>query len=150
MAITVSGLYYPAFRDALSGGTLNLGSETNIKLALFSGVTPNFDSDTAYGSAPFNSGEVTGTGWSAGGVVLTTTAFSVTTGTLAYSADNVSESGTTLADSEGGLIWDDGATTPTADAAVAVIYWGAGDFSTNNGTFAVTWSTNIFTIDLTP
>lgn len=150
MAITVSGLYYLTFRDALINAiALDLNSETDNKIALFSNsvTTPNFDTDTAYGSAPYNANEVTGTNWSAGGVALTSTTFSVTSGTLAWDAADVSVASTTLTNVRGGLIY--GIQATTKNAVVLVNF--TSDYSTNNGTFAITWNASgIFTIDLTP
>ena len=151
MAQTVSGLYYTTFRDALKGSgiALTLDSETDNKIALFNNsITPNFDTDTAMGAAPYNANECTGTGWSAGGVVLTTTTLSVTTGTFGWTAANVSQANTTLTNVYGGLIYGLQATTKNA---ICLVYFGGTAYSTNNGTFAITWNgAGIFTIDLTP
>ncbi len=150
MAITVSGLYYLTFRDIFTNTiAADLNSETDVKIALFNNsvTTPNFDTDTAYASAPYNANEVTGTNWAAGGVALTTTTFSVTTGTLAWTAANVSVASTTLSAVRGGLIYCITATTKNALCLVNFV----SDYSTSNGTFAITWNgSGIFTIDLTP
>lgn len=150
MAITVSGLYYTTFVQILTNGiAADLNSETDVKIALFNNTltTPNFDTDTAYGSAPYNANEVSGTGWAAGGVALTTTTFSVATGTLQYQTANVSQASTTLSAVRGGLVYCITATTKNAICLVNFV----SDYSTNNGTFAITWNAaGIFTIDLTP
>jgi len=157
MAITASGLYYQTFQKALTNTiALDLSSTTAIKFALFTDtISPNFDTDTVYGSAPYNANEVTSsTEWPSGGVVLTPVAadtpdgFSVSSGTLLWDADNVSVASTTLTDAMGGLIYWDGA---TKDAVCLVDF--TTPYSTSNGTFAVTWSTSpdcVFSIDLTP
>ena len=88
MAVTVSGLFYPTWRDALNGTiVLNLDLETH-KVAMFTNtITPNFSTDTAYGVAPYNANEVSGTGYTAGGALLTTTTLSESpTGTLMVDA----------------------------------------------------------------
>lgn len=145
-----SGLFYPTFRDALTGViALDLGLETH-KVALFtSTVTPDFDTNTAYGVAPWNANEVSGTGWNAGGVVLTTTAVSSPGAALfTFDAGDVNESGTTLADSDYALIYADAL---AGDNAICAIEFPAGDYSTNNGSFQIQWdAAGIFTIDLTP
>lgn len=150
MAVTVSGLYYLTFRDMMGTAQLavDLDSETTNKLALYSNsITPNFDTDTTQAAAPYNANEVTGTNWSAGGVVLTTTGFSVTSGTLAWTAANVSVASTTLTAARAALIYGLGSTTKSAVCLVNF----TSDYSTNNGTFAITWNgSGIFTIDLTP
>ncbi len=150
MAVTASGLYYLTFRDILGTAqtAVDLDSETTNKLALYSNsITPNFDTDTTQAAAPYNANEVTGTNWAAGGVVLTTTGFSVTTGTLAWTAANVSVASTTLTNARAALIYGLASTTKSAVCLVNF----TSDYSTNNGTFAITWNASgIFTIDLTP
>ena len=150
MAVTVSGLYCLSFRDMLGVAQLavDLDSETTNKLALYSNaITPNFDTDTTQAAAPYNANEVTGTNWSAGGVVLTTTAFTITTGTLSWTAANVSVASTTLTNARAALIYGLASTTKSA---ICLVNFTA-DYSTNNGTFAITWNgAGIFTIDLTP
>lgn len=150
MAVTASGLYYLTFRDILGTAqtAVDLDSETTNKLALYSNsITPNFDTDTTQAAAPYNANEVTGTNWSAGGVVLTTTGFSVATGTLQWTAANVSVASTTLTAARCALIYGLASTTKSAVCLVNF----TSDYSTNNGTFAITWNASgIFTIDLTP
>lgn len=150
MAVTASGLYYLSFRDMLGTAQLavDLDSETTNKIALYNNsITPNFDTDTTQAAVPYTTNEVTGTNWAAGGVVLTTTGFSVTTGTLAWTAANVSVASTTLTAVRAGLIY--GLATTTKSCICLVNF--TSDYSTNNGTFAITWNgSGIFTIDLTP
>jgi len=153
MSITVSGLYTTTFKGMLNN-TLALDLELDThKLALFHTLTPNFATDTAYGVAPYNANEASGGSWSAGGYTLLGTTLDITTtsGSIIYDATDVSQATTTLVDSEGGLIYADAS---AGNEAFCMVYWGAGDFSTSNGTFAVTWaapaSGGIFAIDMTP
>ena len=150
MAVTASGLYYLTFRDILGTAQLavDLDSETTNKIALYTNsITPNFDTDTAQSAAPYNANEATGTNWAAGGVVLTTTGFSVTTGTLSWTAANVSVASTTITNARAGLIYGLASTTKSCVCLVNF----TSDYSTNNGTVAITWNgSGIFTIDLTP
>ena len=132
MAITVSGLYAATFMDVLDTTqlALDLDLETH-KIALFTTLTPNFTTDTAYGVTPYDANEVSGAGWAAGGVALTSTALSIETGSvLTWDATNVSETTTTLADSEGGLIYADAL---AGNNAICMVYWGAGDFCSYEG-----------------
>jgi hypothetical protein len=154
MAITASGLYVATFADILDTTQLaiDLDLETH-KGALFSNtITPNFATDTAYGVAPYNANEVTGTGWAAGGVALTGTALdtSTTAGTLIFDATDVSVSGTTLTNARGYLLYADAL---AGNNAIVLINFGA-DFSTVNGTFGIQWaapaSGGVFNLDLTP
>jgi hypothetical protein len=148
VAITASGLYYTTIRDALTNAiALDLDLETH-KGALFNNsITPNFDTDTAYGVAPYNANEVTGTNWAAGGVALTGTTLSVSAGTLVFDATDVSVASTTLTNARGYLLYADAL---AGNNAIVLVNFGA-DYSTSNGTFAITWNASgIFTVDLTP
>ena len=148
MSVTASGLYYLTFKAALINSVaLNLDAET-YKGALFTDtITPNFDTDTAYTASPYTSNECTTvTYWPSGGVVLTNTTFTVTTGTLKFDADDVSQVSTTLTNAKC-YLWH--ATGVTEECIVLVNF--GGNYSTNNGTFGITWAAGgIFTIDLTP
>jgi hypothetical protein len=149
MAWTASGLYYLTFRDLLDTSQLavDLDLETH-KLALYNNTeTPNFSTEASYAAT----NEVTGTNWAAGGVVLTGTAVSESpAGSLMFDATDVSEASTTLSGVRGCKIYADALTTPTADALIVGVNFGA-DYATTNGTFAIQWATaGIFAIDLTP
>lgn len=150
MAVTASGLFIPTFMDVLDTTqlALDLDLETH-KLALFSnGITPNFSTDTAYGVAPYNANEVSGTNWAAGGVALTGTALSESpTGSLMWDATDVSVASTTLTAARCALIYADAL---AGNNAIVLVNFGA-DYSTSNGTMAIQWASGgIFAIDLTP
>lgn len=149
MAITASGLYVPTFVDVLDTTqlALDLDLETH-KGALFDNtITPNFTTDTAYGVAPYNAGEVTGSNWPSGGVALTGTTVTGAAGTLTFDGTDVSVASTTITGARGYLLYADAL---AGNNAIVLVNFGA-DYSTNNGTFAVTWNAaGIFTIDLTP
>jgi hypothetical protein len=98
VAITASGLYVASFVDVLDTTqlALDLDLETH-KGALFSNsITPNFTTDTAFGVSPYDANEVFGTGWATGGVALTGTTVTGSSGTITFDATDVSQSGTTL------------------------------------------------------
>lgn len=151
MAVTASGLFYLTFRDMLQNDSAtDLLADTN-KLALFTNsITPAFDTNTAYGAAPYNANEVSGTGYSAGGVAIANDTITVSSGTLIYDGDDSSWTTATFSSVRCGLLWDDTITTPTADPAICLINFGA-DFAVTAGTFTVQYAAGgIFTIDLTP
>ena len=150
MAVTASGLFVSTWIDILDTTQLavDLDLETH-KIALFSDtITPNFSTDTAYGVAPYNANEVSGTGWAWGGVALTTTAVDESpTGTLRWDAADVSETGTTLTNAMAGLIYADALAGNNAILLVDFVT----AVSTVAGTLTITWAAGgIFTIDLTP
>ncbi len=149
MAITASGIFVATFVDKFDTTQLaiDLDLETH-KGALFSNsITPNFTADTAFGVSPYDANEVTGTNWAAGGVTLTGTTFTGASGTAAFDATDISVASTTLTNARGYLLYAD---VLSGNNAVVLVNFGA-DYSTNNGTFAITWNAaGIFTVDLTP
>jgi hypothetical protein len=149
VAVTASGLFVATFVDVLDTTqlALDLDLETH-KGALFSNsITPNFTTDTAFGVAPYNSNEVFGTNWATGGVVLTGTTFTGASGTATFDATDVSVASTTITGARCYLLYADAL---AGNNAICLVNFGA-DYSTNNGTFGITWDAlGIFTIDLTP
>lgn len=150
MAVTASGLYLLNFIDALDTSALALNlTGANMKIALFSNtITPNFDTDTAYAVAPYNANEVTGTGWSAGGVAIASPTLTISpAGTMMFDAADVSQGGCTFTGARAGLIYDN---VLSPKSAIALVNFTA-DYSPSAGTFAITWAaTGIFALDLTP
>jgi hypothetical protein len=149
VAVTASGIFVATVVDALDTTQLaiDLDLETH-RIALFSNsITPNFTTDTAFGVAPYNANEVSGTGWAAGGVLLTGTTFLGASGAATFDATDVSASGTTLTNARCGLIYADAL---AGNNAICLVNFGA-DYSTVSGTFGITWAAGgIFSIDLTP
>lgn len=149
MSVTVSGLLLPTWIDALDTTQLALDLDLDThRIALFSNsITPNFDTDTAYGVAPYNANEVSGTNWAAGGVLLPGTTFLGASGTATFDATDISVATTTLTAARAGLIYADAL---AGNNGILLVNFGA-DYSTVAGTFAITWSASgIFTIDFTP
>lgn len=150
MAVTASGLFVLTFTDVLDTTqlALDLDLETH-KVAMFTNsITPNFSSDTAYGVSPYNANEVSGTGYTSGGVVLTSTALSESpTGTIMYDAADTSWASSTITNARCALIYADAL---AGNNAIVLVNFGA-DYSTSNGTFTIQWASGgIFTWDLTP
>ena len=149
MAVTASGLFVATFVDVLDTTQLaiDLDLETH-KGALFTNsITPNFTTDTAYGVTPYDASEVTGTNWAAGGVALTGTTFTGSGGTATFDASDVSVASTTISNARCYLLYADAL---AGNNAILLVDFAA-DYSTNNGTFAITWSgSGIATLDLTP
>lgn len=154
MAVSASGLFVAPWINSLTGvEVLNLDLETH-RVALFTDApTPNF-SDTAanarYGAGQFIAGnEVTGTGYTAGGALLTSTTVTESpSSVLMFDAADVSWANSTIANAKCALIYADALTTPNADPAICLVNFGA-LYSTNNGTFTIQWaSTGIFTWDV--
>jgi hypothetical protein len=171
MAWTNSGIYLTPVMEMLKdtaitgtgGGNFTLATA---KIALHSnsltqGTAPiNYSATTATWA---NTNEVSGTGWAAGGVLLSAAAAGSTsvvptltegtTGSIRYNFTNpVSVASTTLTAVRGCIIYLDSITAPAAliDAMTVGITFGA-DYSTTNGTFGLTPSgTGLWEIDVTP
>lgn len=150
MAVTVSGMFIPTFRDILDTTQLaiDLDLETH-KGALFNNtITPNFSTDTAYAVAPYNANEVTGTNWASGGVLLTGTVVDESpTGSIRWDATDYAVANTTVTNARCMLLYADAL---AGNNAIVLIDFDA-DFSTVAGTFGLTWaSTGILALDITP
>jgi hypothetical protein len=149
MAISASGLFLPTWIDVLDTTqlALDLDLETH-KVALFTNsVSPSFSSDTAYGVSPWDANEVSGTGYTAGGNVLTGTAVSDVSGTLKWDGDDVSWTSSTITNAKGALIYADAL---AGNNAIMLVNLGA-DYSTSAGTLLVSWNASgILNIDMTP
>jgi len=150
MAVTASGLFVATWIDILDTTQLavDLDLETH-KAAMFTNsITPNFSSDTAYGVSPYDANEVSGTGYTAGGTEVTTTAVSESpTGTLMWDAADTAWASSTITNARCALIYADAL---AGNNAIVLVNFG-GDYSTTSGTFTIQWNASgILTIDLTP
>jgi len=150
MAITASGLFVATWTDVLDTTQLAIDLDLDThRCAMFSNtITPNFSTDTAYAVAPYDANEVSGAGYTAGGELLTGTALSESpTGSIMWDATDVQWTSSTITNARGVLIYADAL---VGNNAICLLDFGA-DFSTNNGTFLITWAaTGIFAIDCTP
>ena len=149
MAVTASGLFVTTFLDVLDTTqlALDLDLETH-KVAMFTNsITPNFTTDTAYGTSPYDGNEVSGTGYTAGGQALTSTATTSITGGIQWDAADVTWSSSTISNARCALIYADAL---AGDNAICLVNFGA-DYSTVSGDFQIQWAVGgIFQIDLTP
>ena len=162
MAWGGSGIFTQTILDILDQTTamdLSGAGVSTFDVALFnSSVTPAYDAAAtavAFGGGTWTTGnEVTGTGWSTGGVALTgvgLTKASPAAGQLKWDAGNVTETGTTLSNIYGCLIYADSITTPVADQGLVAVQFSGAPYSTTSGTLTITWDTNgIFYLDLVP
>ncbi|MFN2636882.1 MAG: hypothetical protein ABR585_07650 [Gemmatimonadaceae bacterium] len=149
MAIGNSGLFLKTWIDVLDTTQLALNLDlTSHKVALFTDtLTPNYSTDTAYGVSPYNANEVSGTGYTAGGVTLANTAVSDVSGTLKWDGDDVQWTTSTITGAKGALIYADALAGKNAIVLVNL----GGTYSTSAGTLLVSWnSLGIVNLDLTP
>ena len=130
---------------------IDLESETELKVALFTNsITADFDASTAnaaYGAGVFNANEVSGTGYSAGGVVITTTTLTGSSGVMTFDSADPSWSSSTITNARGALVYNN---VLSPKSAFVLVNLGA-DYSTSNGTFLITVSANgWWNVDLVP
>lgn len=152
MAITASGLFgltLEKFLNVTSLPASGLESETAVKVTLITdSATPNFDTHNFWDDLEAN--EVSGTGYSAGGVAITSTEVTVSSGVLTYDAGDSSWASSTITSAMAAVGRFARGGASSADELVFL-----SDFitaaSTTNGTFTVQWNASgIFTVDYTP
>jgi hypothetical protein len=140
-----SGLYVATIRDALTNTiALNVNSTGN-KVAMYTNtLTPNFDADP---SSYSSTNEVSGTGYTAGGLVIASPTLTGGSGILTADIADTTWSSSTITNARGAIIYADGL-TPKAN--IVAINFGA-DFSTVSGTFTISWNASgVWSIDLVP
>lgn len=144
MAITASGLYGLTLEKCLiNGAAINLEAEDNKVAMVTDSHTPDFNAHDFYADL---TNEVSGTGYTAGGVALTSTEITISSGVLTYDATDVSWASSTISNAMAAIGY--------ADAVNDELIF-CSDFvtaaSTTNGTFTIQWhASGIFTIDFTP
>ena len=123
-----------SFKKALLDGEMDFSSNTSqsYKVALYTNSASLDATTTVYTT----SNEVSGTGYTAGGVALTISTAPTTSGTTAYLSFNNATWANSTITARGALIYQTGGTTP----AVAVLDFGS-DKSTSGTTFQVTFPT---------
>ena len=149
MAITASGLYVSNVIDAFDTTQLALDFDLEThKLALYlDALVPNFTTETDYSATS----EASGTGYTAGGNVLTTTVFTeAVTGSAVFDGDDGSWTSSTIADAMAAVLYADA----LAQNNLIVLSDFVTAVSTTSGTLTVQWaaaaSGGIFNFDLTP
>lgn len=148
MAWTASGAFRQTFADAVNNViVLDLGLETH-KVALYDNdITPDFDAsaaNTAYDAGQWTSSgnEISGTGYSAGGTALTTTAVTtVAGGIVMWDAADTAWSSSTFSNAYGAFIYADAMTSPVANQGICAVYFG-GAYQVTSGTFTIQWHAN--------
>lgn len=151
MAITASGLYGLTLEKQMNATALptnGLESETAVKVLMVTdSEVPNFDTHDFRNDVVQ---EVTGTGYTAGGVVITGTELTLSGGVLTYDANDASWAGSTIANAMAAIGYFGRGGASSADELVFL-----SDFvtaaSSSSGTFTVQWNAaGIFTVDYTP
>lgn len=149
MAVTASGLYGLTLEKQLIDTLgVSIESETLIAgLMVTDSEAPNFNTHDFRNDI---TAEVTGTGYTAGGVVLTSTEVTISGGVLTYDAADSAWSSSTIANAMAEVIYVGRGGASSADELLAL-----SDFvsaaSSSGGTFTIQRSASgIWTIDYTP
>ncbi|GII87053.1 hypothetical protein Ssi03_50430 [Sphaerisporangium siamense] len=140
MAITTEGWFVDTqVKIATNAIALNLGDTTPgmFKFALFlDTITPNFSqANPAYGSAPFNSGEASGAGYTAEGIALSGVVYEEhpsAAGWVRWDFNNLSWAGSTITGAKAGLIH-----VPSLSYRAVLLRTFGQAYSTNDGTFGI-------------
>lgn len=151
MTVTAAGLYgltLEKFMNATAMPTNGLESETAVKVLMVTdSEAPNFDTHDFRNDI---TAEVSGTGYTAGGVVITSTELTLSGGVLTYDAADASWSSSTITSAMAAVGYFARGGASSADELVFL-----SDFvtaaSSSSGTFTVQWNASgIFTVDYTP
>lgn len=145
MAITVSGFYGLTLEKIfIDTAGQSVEAETHNVALLTNANTPDFDLHNFRDDWT----ETTGTGYTAGGINLTSTEVTLASGTMTFDAADSSWASSTITARAAGGFFDIG--TAATDIIIWLSNFGA-DASTVSGTFTVVWSgTGIWTLDYTP
>lgn len=149
MAVSGSGLFALTIIDVLDATQLAVDlSLTTNKWALFTNsITPNYTTDTAYGVAPYNANEISGTGYTAGGAVTASPTLTVSSGIMTYDQADTSWTTSTITNARAALLYSDAL---AGNNAICLVDFAA-DYSTSAGTFTIQWNASgVFTVDLVP
>ena len=148
-----TGLFTAPWQQTIAGGSprLNLTS-TTLKLAIYpSTITPNFEDslgNCAYGAGVFSGTEVSGSGYSAGGIGPETgTCVNSPAGTLAFQLPNpLTLSSVAFANGRFGLIYD----TSLSDTGLILLDFGV-TVAPTGGMLTITFaSAGVFTLTVHP
>lgn len=145
MAITASGLFGLTLEKCLNNGAaLNLEAEDNKVAMITDSATPDFTTHDFWNDLSAN--EVSGTGYTAGGVAYTSTEITLSGGVLTYDAADVSWASSTITSAMAAVGYAAAVTNELiflSDFVTAA--------STTAGTFTIQWNASgIFTLDFTP
>lgn len=132
MAVTGSGVFGLTLRDGLKQTIVLDWDLTTHKVAMFTNsITNNFDTDTAYAVSPYNANEVSGAGYSAGGMLLATPTLAIVSSLLVWDAPDLAWTSSTITNARCALFYADAL---AGNNAIALLDFGS-NFSTIADTF---------------
>jgi len=124
------------FKAGLLGGLYDLDTDT-IKVALLNGYS--FDPDNNHGYSNFSANEITGAGYTAGGITLGTLTITTNdTGNYAkWDAGDVTWTSLATATISMAAIYDTTVTTPITSPIIAKVEIGT---NSNGGNYTISWN----------
>ncbi len=152
MAITAAGLFGLTLEKMMNATALpasGIESETAVKMAMITdSATPDFNTMDFWNDLAAN--EVSGTGYTADGQVLTGTEVTISGGVLTYDATDPAWTTSTISNAMAGVFYFDRGGATSADELIGLL-----DFvtaaSSSGGTFTIQLNAaGIFTVDFTP
>lgn len=151
MAFPASGLFVASMVDVLDATQLAIDFDADThKVALFTNsvVSPDLVVDTSYAVSPWNANEVSGTGYTAAGALLTgTTYLAGAAGLTTWAATNTAWTTSTFSSVRGCMIHAD---SLAPKRGIIAVTFGA-DYAVTAGTFTIQWNASgIFTVDWIP
>ncbi len=143
MSITASGLMFITFEKMLiNTAALSLELEDNKGALVTDTHTPNFDTDATW----TNTNETSGASWPAGGIALTGTELTTSSGTMKFDGTDVSQATSTVTAAMAYRLYD---VTGSDEEYLLVDFVTA--VTTVSGTLTITWNASgIYTWDFTP
>src|ERR1700757_3578112 len=140
--MAVSAHFYDNFFVNLAAKDISLTSDT-IKCALVSSsYTPNQATDE-YWSTP-QAYEISGTGYTTGGITLTSVTSSLVSGVWTFNAANISWTSATFS-ANYAVIYDSTPGTAATDPLIGYINFGTTE-SPSAGTLSISWASGIGTV----
>lgn len=136
---------------SMSKAAINLSSDTLCCTLITSSYTPAPNTDAQWSAVSAN--ETSGTGYTAGGIVLTSVTDTLTGGTVTFTAANVSWTTSTITAKYAVIVRRAGGSLVSTDLLISYVDLNSsgGSVSTTAGTFSITWNASgIFTITHTP
>jgi len=152
MAITAAGLFGLTLEKMMNATSLpasGIESETAVKMAMITdSATPDFSANDFWNDLAAN--EVSGTGYTADGQVLTGTEVTVSAGVLTYDATDPAWTTSTISNAMAGVFYFDRGGATSADELIGLL-----DFvtaaSSSGGTFTIQINASgLLTLDFTP
>lgn len=138
--MAVSAKFYGLFFKSVFNKEIDLDTDTiKVMLCTASGYTPNQDTHQYKSSV---TGEVSGTGYTAGGATISGVSVSYNTGTnvLSFDGGDVSWTGATLTGGNApryAVIYDD---TAASDPLIGYVDFGDDSYAPNGGTLTIAWN----------